>query len=356
VSAEAGVLLRVPYADAASGCSPSGQSLGTPARRQAPWEGVGTPPWEGVVLRTMHDTAIEECRVQGEPGLRLVAGALSATFLPDVGLTGVSLRYRDAEFLAVPGGVAALRSGRTGGLPLLAPWANRLSGRHYRAGGVDVDLTGLRLNTDENGLPIHGLLVGRPGWRISTRRTRRAAATLEASIDVDAPAFPFPHRVDVAITARDGQLDVVTTVTPTSRRRVPVAFGWHPYLRLTGMPRSRWILTMPARHHLELDDRGIPTGGATAEQAEADPVGRRHFDDLYALGRPRRLSFAADTTSVELRCGAGYDYAQVWVPPRHQFAALEPMAASTNALVDGSAPLVGPGGDYTARFSLRVDA
>jgi hypothetical protein len=57
----------------------------------------------------------------------LEAGELSATFLPAVGVTGVSLRFRGREHLAVPGGVARLRAGGTAGLPLLAPWANRLA-------------------------------------------------------------------------------------------------------------------------------------------------------------------------------------------------------------------------------------
>jgi hypothetical protein len=44
----------------------------------------------------------------GEPGITLRAGNPSATFLPDVGMTGVPLDLRGQERLAVPGGVAVL--------------------------------------------------------------------------------------------------------------------------------------------------------------------------------------------------------------------------------------------------------
>src|SRR6476659_6192421 len=98
--------------------------------------------------------AIDDHRFRGEPSITLRAGELSATFVPQVGMTGVSLRYRGHEYLALPGGLPALRMGKTAGLPLLAPWANRLAARHYRAADVAVDLTGLRLGTDDNGLPI----------------------------------------------------------------------------------------------------------------------------------------------------------------------------------------------------------
>ena len=170
----------------------------------------------------------------------------TATFLPTVGMTGVSLRVRGREHLALPGGVDHLRAGGTGGLPLLAPWANRLASRRYRVGRTAVDLTGLPVGTDDNGLPIHGLLVGAPGWRVDGYDVRGSSARLRASIDVDAPAFPFPHRIEILVTARDGELDVRTTVIPTGRRRVPIAFGWHPYLRLPGTPRRQWRLRMPA--------------------------------------------------------------------------------------------------------------
>jgi galactose mutarotase-like enzyme len=300
---------------------------------------------------------VEEDRFRGVPALVVAAGDLSATFLPDLGLTGVSLRWRGREHLALPGGLPALRAGATLGLPLLAPWANRLGTLRYRAAGVTVDLDGLPLRTDGNGLPIHGLLVGRPGWRVEHRSARGGVARFRAAIDVDAPAFPFPHRIEVTAAARDGQLAVATTVVPTGRRRVPVAFGWHPYVRLPGTPRRRWHLCLPPRTHLALDARGIPTGDEAPEPREADPIGRRTFDDLYLLARDRHLRLQADDgCSLTVRPGAGYEYAQVWVPAGRPFAALEPMTAPTDSLGAGTAPLVPPGDSYTAEFTITLDA
>jgi galactose mutarotase-like enzyme len=298
----------------------------------------------------------DECRFRGEPAIALTAGSTTALFVPRLGMTGVSLRCRGAEHLALPGGLDALRAGRTTGLPLLAPWANRLSQRRYRAAGVEVDLAGRRLGVDDNGLPIHGLLVGRDGWSVDRLATRGNTASLRASIAVDAPAFPFPHRIEVAAIVRDAQLRVDTTIVPTGRRPVPVAFGWHPYLRVPGARRSQWRLRLPPRLHRVLDDRGIPNGAAHKESAEAEPVGRRTFDDLYGLGRDRRLAFRADGGhSVELHCGKDYPFAQVWVPKGRPFAALEPMAAPTNALVSGGTPMALRGEPFTATFALNLD-
>jgi aldose 1-epimerase len=298
---------------------------------------------------------VEERRFRGEAAVVVAAGRIEATFLPGLGMTGVSLRGDGAEHLALPGGVPALRAGHTLGLPLLAPWANRLGSRRYRVGAVSVDLSGLQLRTDENGLPIHGLLVGQPGWRVDAQTATRGRASVRASIDVDAPAFPFPHRIEVVASARDRQLTVDTTLVPTGRRRVPVAFGWHPYLRLPGGPRAKWQLHLPTRTHLELDAAGLPTGKSDTEHREAAPIGRRTFDDLYALGRDRTLQVTADDgTSLSVRGGSTYPFAQVWVPAGRPFLALEPMTTPTNSLVEGTAPLIAPGDSFTARFTVTI--
>jgi galactose mutarotase-like enzyme len=298
---------------------------------------------------------VVERRFQDTPALELRSGSLRATFVPGVGMTGVSLRRDRREHLALPGGVAALRAGHTGGLPLLAPWANRLGARRYRADGVEVDLRRLKLNTDDNGLPIHGLLVGWPDWEVTGTRVRRDVARLTATTVVDARAFPFPHLLEVVVEARDEGLVIDTTIVATGDRKVPVAFGWHPYLRVPGTPRSRWTLRLPARQHLALDERGIPTGESTREAAESEVIGRRTFDDLYALGRDRRLAFIGeDGASVAVQGSPHFPYGQVWVPAGQSFAALEPMAAPTNALVDGNTHLVEPGDAFTTRFTIEV--
>ena len=298
----------------------------------------------------------QERRFRGEPALELSGGVISAVFTPALGMNGVSLRCRGVEHLALPGGIDALRAGHTTGLPLLAPWANRLAQRRYRAAGVQVDLSRQRLKVDGNGLPIHGLLVGKPGWTVERMTTRGDTARLHASTEIDSRSFPFPHRIDLSVTVRDSRLRIDTTIIPSSRRPVPASFGWHPYLTLPDAPRSSWRLRLPTRRHLALDARGIPTGAAALARREVGPIGRQTFDDLSALGRERRFAIENDAgRSVELRCGTGYSFAQVWVPPGRSFAALEPMVAPTNALVEHKAPLVRRGEPFTASFTLTLD-
>jgi aldose 1-epimerase len=299
-------------------------------------------------------------RFDGEPAVTLAAGELEATFLPGLGMLGASLRHQGEELLALPGGVAGYRDGHVTGLPILAPWANRLGGRRYQAAGVQVDLEGLPLHTDPGGLPIHGTLTAHPGWRLELLAAEADRAVLRAGFDYGAwpellAAFPFPHQLTVEASLAGAALEVATTLRAGGPRPVPVAFGWHPYLRLPGPPRASWRLLLPERQHLELDHSGLPTGLAAPEPTEAEPLGERTFDDLYALGPDRTLGLEADGRRLLVAYGAGYRHAQVFAPPGSGFVCLEPMAAPTNALGAGTCPLVEPGGAFTARFALRVE-
>ena len=299
--------------------------------------------------------------VDGETAVHLAAGELEATFLVGLGMLGTSLRHRGEELLALPGGVAGYRDRNVTGLPLLAPWANRLPSWRYRAAGVEVDLDGLDLATDPAGLPIHGTLTAHRGWRLERLAAETGRAVLEAAFDYAWPellaAFPFPHRLTVAAAVQGASLEVTTTLEATGDRPVPVAFGWHPYLRLPGAPRSAWRLLLPDRTHLELDG-GLPTGKTADEPAEADPVGDRTFDDLYALGQgpaARWLGLEAAGRRLLVGYGEGYDHAQVFAPPGTEFVCLEPMTGPTAALAAGTAPLVQPGASFAACFTIRVE-
>src|SRR5918995_44482 len=94
------------------------------------------------------------------------SSSLTATFVPEAGMVGTSLSEDGAEFLGQRRGLDAYVSdAKTMGIPILYPWANRLSGNGYEAGGAQVTLTpgagGVR--TEENGWPMHGVLAAYPG-------------------------------------------------------------------------------------------------------------------------------------------------------------------------------------------------
>jgi aldose 1-epimerase len=73
--------------------------------------------------------------------LRAPGGGLEARFAAGAGMVGCSLRHRGEELLGILGGVEPyLACGKTFGLPLLYPWANRLGGWRYEVAGRTVEI------------------------------------------------------------------------------------------------------------------------------------------------------------------------------------------------------------------------
>jgi galactose mutarotase-like enzyme len=299
-------------------------------------------------------------RFEDEAALTLATGELSATFLPDLGMLGVSLRLGDHELLAIPDGLDRYRRGRVTGLPLLAPWANRLGRLHYEVAGTTVELGGLDLADDGQGLPIHGTMTAQPGWEVVAVEEPPTASRLRARFDYGArpdllAAFPFPHHLELDATVDASTLHVATVLRPTGERRVPVSFGWHPYFALPDEPREAWRLRLPECRHLVLDDHGLPTGESVTQPEGVEALAERSYDDAYALEDDRVLWAEGGGLRITVRFEEHYPFAQVYGPADEPFVCIEPMTAPTNALVSGQCPVVDPGDVFAARFSVTPE-
>jgi acyl carrier protein len=152
-----------------------------------------------------------------------------------------SLSDGGAELLGQRRGLDAyLENGKTMGIPILYPWANRLSANAYPVDGGAVTLTpgvgGVR--ADEHGLPIHGVLSAYPGWLVTAQSENRLTADLDFAVSPGCwLSFPLPHLLTLDVTLADRALTVRTTVTPTTAAAVPLCFGFHPYLTILGVAR-----------------------------------------------------------------------------------------------------------------------
>lgn len=184
--------------------------------------------------------------------------------------------------------------GARAGITFLHPWANRLSSDDGLPPGVD---------RDPGGVPIHGL---RGSWRVDGEEA------------VGHFGWPSPHAVRVRLTRAADVVEVVTELRADAP--VPVAFGWHPYLRPQG-PRAAWELALPERTALALDGRGLPTGGRERLPAEVAPLGDRTFDDAFdEAGAVWRIG------DLEVELVEGFGAFQVFAPGDADVVSLEPMA------------------------------
>jgi len=268
--------------------------------------------------------------------LRSPLGQLEATYEPGNGMFGLSLRHRGDELLA------------PGGIPLLHPWANRLT-REL----PDSPL----VHRDDNGLPIHGLLAGSPHWRVFASTQWAIGAELDFGAHPDLlELFPYPHRLVLRAHVGTRSLTVRTTLVAGPDEAVPVSFGYHPWFRLPRVPRATWRVELPAMEHLELDELSIPTGASEFASGDCFVLGSRVYDDGYAsVRRGARFALSGGGRRITVRLDTGYPCAQVYAPADQDVICFEPMTAPTNALVSGDGlTWAGPGSSYTATFSISV--
>jgi galactose mutarotase-like enzyme len=184
-------------------------------------------------------------------------------------------------------------------------------------------------------------------------------AAVAASLDFDSPellaAFPFPHRVDIQVEVRGGALEVRTSIEAGGDQPVPIAFGFHPYLQLPGVPRAEWTVSFPVRRRLQVDARLIPTGETEDVEPLTGPIGGRTWDDGFdRLGEPARFELRGGERAIQVEYLAGHSVAQIFAPPAQEYVCVEPMTAPTNALAgpDEALTWVPPRGRWSAAFRI----
>jgi galactose mutarotase-like enzyme len=311
---------------------------------------------------------VRDERIAGVDGIALHSYGrdLRVAFAPGAGMVGYSLTHRGDELLGQRGGLAAYEErGSTFGIPILHPWANRLTTRTYSVGGQTVELDPERspIHFDPNGLPIHGVAAASPHWQVVGRSPGNGRANIATRLDYSgheelAAAFPYRHELHVQAELVGDTLTVATIVLPTGDVAVPVAFGWHPYFRLPGVPREEWWVELPVGRRAVLDASGIPTGEVEPASVEPGPLGDRSFDDHFVdLAQPVVFTLAGGGRRIEVEFGEGYSHAQVYAPlgGEEPYICFEPMTAPVNALVSGEGlGSVPPGGSFRAEFRVRV--
>jgi aldose 1-epimerase len=245
-----------------------------------------------------------------------------------------------AEFAAKP---------RLSGIPLLAPWANRIDGDAYYVNGrkylLNAELGNLR--RDGNQQPIHGLLMFSPLWEVVSLHADAHSASVVSRLDYARHAdlmaqFPFAHVLEMEYILRAGVLEVKTRLHNRGGQPLPLVIGYHPYFQLHDAPRDSWTVQLAADRVWVLNEKVTPTGETkpvremfgSAGPLKLETVTLDHvFGGLQrdAQGRAH-FSVTGKKEKIEVIYGPKYNTAIVYAPKgRGDFICFEPMTAITNA-------------------------
>jgi aldose 1-epimerase len=150
------------------------------------------------------------------------------------------------------------------GIPLLAPFANRLDEQAFYANGKKYNFD-MELGNVRGAIPIHGYLSGAKDWTLVEAKADGGSAWVTSRLDFYRhpqwmQQFPFAHTLEMTYRLADGVLEVKTRIENLSIEPMPVAIGFHPYFQLTDSSREDWVLSIGATTHWLLAENKIPTG------------------------------------------------------------------------------------------------
>ncbi len=240
------------------------------------------------------------------------------------------------------------------GIPLLAPFANRLDEPAFYANGkkytFDMELGNIR----GGAIPIHGFVTGSKDWELVEAKSDGKSAWVTSRLDFHRnpqwmKQFPFAHTITMTYRLADGALEVRTRLDNASREPMPIAIGFHPYFELNEGSREEWTVSIPAKTHWLLAPNKIPTG-------ETQPIEKLlpnprtvslkgltlddGFSDLERDAQGRAVvSLKGKTQQVDVLLGPKYKVVLVYLPQaippgasKRGAVAIEPMAGVTNSM------------------------
>jgi aldose 1-epimerase len=264
------------------------------------------------------------------------------TIVPSIGNNAYSMTVNGKQVLFSPYEKLAQFKEKPAllGIPLLAPWANRLDQDAFYANGkkylLNPDLGNLRY--DQNHHPIHGLIAFTDRWHVTAVHADAEGAQVTSRLDFwkhpDWMAqFPFAHSIEITHKLVDGVLEVRTAISNASEEPMPVSVGFHPYYQITDAPRDEWRVHLAARTKYTLSSNLIPTG-ETKPIDVPDPLtlGGHQLDDVFGgVVINDEFSVQGKSQKIAIKYGPRYRVAVVYAPPGRNFICFEPMSGITDA-------------------------
>jgi aldose 1-epimerase len=150
------------------------------------------------------------------------------------------------------------------GIPLMAPWANRLDEQAFYANGKRYAFD-MQLGNVTGAIPIHGFMSRTDQWQVVEVKHDGKAAWVTSRLDTYKQPmwmkqWPFAHTMEMTYRLQDGTLEVMTKVINMAAEAMPISIGYHPFYQLTDSPREEWTITVPARTRWLLQHQKVPTG------------------------------------------------------------------------------------------------
>lgn len=232
----------------------------------------------------------------------------------------------------------------------LFPFNDRIPGGTYRFQGGDYQLP---VNNPEDGSAIHGFMYNKKVDVLKSAETDLSVRwhTGESRL----PGYPFTISLTMDFRLSAGELEITFAVKNEGLTPAPFALGWHAYF-LTGSG-SRITADFPC--FFDIDSSFLPVGNCL-------PVKESEFDFSQGAGLAGKTldhTFTCPENGIVILDNSKYrvkiiqenfPYTQLYVPPREDSIAIEPITSKPNSFNSNEVLTLSPGNVYTASVRIEV--
>jgi aldose 1-epimerase len=257
------------------------------------------------------------------------------------------------------------------GIPILFPYAGRLSGTSLRFEGGQWPL----VIDQRQGYAIHGFVHNR-SWRVVAQGPSTVTGEFHASKDDPSllELWPSDFRIRVCYEVHHAGLTSSISIDNPGQRPLPFGLGTHGYFRLplgNFGNRDECQIFVPAESYWELD-KMIPTGRklpAAGRRGLSSGLkfGDSKLDDVFTDLAPRdgrvvcRLLDPMNNRRFSMIFDNLFTDCVVFNPPHRESICIEPYTATPDAFalaehgIDAGLRILQPGEAFQSRIEMRLD-
>ena len=290
-----------------------------------------------------------------------------------LGVLPISWLFESNEILFVPEHFQNQIGKRLFGIPLMYPFANRISYNVLPISGIsckNLDELDNNLLKDVNGNIMHGLLLMQDLWKFKSKiGTHQLSFELLWNRDFDLfPYFPIEHRVELSYILINNSVQVHMIIENYDQIKLPLSYGFHPYFLIDRQFDSSHKIKIPALDLYETNEQLFPTGKLIPVQTLFEPnqaigLDAAKLDTCFTnliLNSEGQVEILLETNNYDLlqKMDAVYKNLIVYKPEDLQkpYICIEPMIAATNAFHDNfeSLPKIEKGQIHHAVFEITI--
>jgi len=324
---------------------------------------------------------VEKAAIDNQPiyVLRDTGTPAEASIAPGAGNTCFSFRKAvQGEWIDIITPLEDLTDLRRGGshfgYPILFPFPNRIRDGRFTFQGKTY-----QLEVTRGQHALHGLVLNRPWTVIRTETTTDGGASVTSSIEAHSfpeilRQYPFPFRLTVTYTLKDGGLMMTAEAENTGSTPMPMGFGVHPYFPMplgARGQRANCRLQVPATQYWDLEEF-LPTGRTCDVAGHLDlrgfqEIGETIYDHVFTgvvvHGGGSSCLLRDPENRLELRVWADGRFREwvVYAPAHRSVVCFEPYTCTTDAVnlqergIDAGLIVLRPGERWTGHVVVTLD-